>query len=76
MKITLLISQNCPACERARTALSDFKYDGRKLIFAIIDIQDTSEIAVPIVPALYVNDKLFSYGDIDKEKLTKYMAGI
>jgi len=73
MKITLLISKNCPACERARTALSNLKLNGSNLSFGITDIEETSVNVIPIVPALFVNDKLFSYGDVDTRKLTDYI---
>jgi hypothetical protein len=76
MKITLLISKNCPACERARTALSNLKLNGTKLSFCITDIEDVSVVVVPIVPALFVNDILFSYGDVDTAKLTEYINGM
>jgi predicted thioredoxin/glutaredoxin len=76
MKITLLISENCPACERAFTALSNLKLNGRKLSFEITNIADSTINVIPIVPALFINDKLFSYGDVNTEKLTDYISGI
>lgn len=76
MKITLLISENCPACERALSALSNLRLNGRKLSFGITNIADSTVNVVPIIPALFVNDKLFSYGDVDTEKLTEYIAGL
>ena len=76
MKITLLVSDNCPACERALSALSNLRLNGRKLSFAITNIADASVNAVPIVPALFVNEKLFSYGDIDTGKLTDYISSL
>ena len=76
MKITLLIAENCPACERARAALSNLTFNGNELSICVTDIADSTINAMPIVPALFVNDKLFSYGDVDTEKLTEYIAGI
>jgi hypothetical protein len=76
MKITLLISRNYPACERARTALNNLKINGRKLYFDITYIEDVSANVITIVPALFINDKLFSYGDVDTKKLNEYIAGI
>ncbi len=76
MKITLLVSDNCPACERALSVLSNFRLNNRKLTYAIINIADPSVKAVPIVPALFVNEKLFSYGDVDTNKLTEYISNL
>ena len=76
MKITLLISEDCPACERALTALSKLKLNGKKLSFVITDIAESSVSVIPIVPALFIDDKLFSYGDINTDKLSEYIAGL
>ena len=76
MKITLLISENCPACERALSALSKLTLNGRKLSFGITNIADSTVNVIPIVPALFVNDILFSYGDVNTEKLTEYISGL
>ena len=76
MKITLLISENCPACERALSALSNLKMNGRKLSFGTTNIADSTVNVIPIVPALFVNDKLFSYGDVNTERLTEYIGSL
>ena len=76
MKITLLISENCPACERALSALSNLRMNGRKLSFGISNIADSAVNVIPIVPALFVNDKLFSYGDVNTERLAEYISGL
>lgn len=76
MKITLLISQNCPACDRARSALSKMRLNGKKLTVSVTDIADAAVNVVPIVPALFINDKLFSYGDVDTEKLGDYISNL
>ena len=76
MKITLLISENCPACERALSALSKLTLNGRKLSFGITNIADSTVNVIPIVPALFVNDILFSYGDVNTEKLTEYISDL
>ncbi len=35
----------------------------------IVDANDFKEKPISIVPALLVDDELFSYGDIDEEKV-------
>ena len=76
MKITLLISENCPACKRALAALSSLNMNGSKLSFGITNIADSNINVVPIVPALFVNDKLFCYGDVNTERLTEYISDL
>ena len=56
--------------------MSNLKLNGRKLSFGTTNIADSTVNVIPIVPALFVNDKLFSYGDVNTEKLTEYIGGL
>jgi hypothetical protein len=76
MKITLLISDDCRACQRALKALSDLQFNGGKLSYTVTNVANASVNKVPIVPALYVNNKLFCYGDIDTGKLAEYLSNL
>lgn len=76
MKITLLVSDDCPACKRVLSSLSELKLNGRKLSFAVTNIAEAKLNPVPIVPALFVDDKLFCYGDVNTAKLAEYIASL
>jgi len=74
MKLSLIIAPNCSACDRAEAALRNLstKYAGISL--NVIDSNDYDEQSVSIMPALFINDELFSYGEIDESKLLdRYM---
>lgn len=69
MDITLLISDNCDACQRAVNQLNRIKELFREININILDINSYSDNRIIITPALIVNGELFSYGDIDEKKL-------
>ena len=69
MKLTLLISDNCAACERARGTIEKIKLNNPHLLIEIIHINFYNDKRISITPALLVNNQLFSYGDIDESRL-------
>ncbi|MDA3859787.1 MAG: thioredoxin family protein [Melioribacteraceae bacterium] len=70
MNFDLVVAKKCSACERVErelqkyTALNDF-------INFEISIQNLSKHKTSIVPSLFINGKLFSYGDVDLKQLDK-----
>lgn len=69
MNLTLIISDNCAACERAKESLRKIQLNYPEIITEIIHIDSYNGRKVSITPALLVNNKLFSYGDINEPKL-------
>ncbi len=69
MTLTLIISDNCKACDRAKELLHKINLYKPKVIVEIIHINSYSAKSIFITPALLINNKLFSYGDIDEKKL-------
>jgi predicted thioredoxin/glutaredoxin len=69
MNITLFVTNRCAACDRVRTAVENMlnKKDGIKL--HVEDIRKARSKGIVIVPALFIEDELYAYGDIDEEKL-------
>ncbi len=68
MNLTLYVVNTCPACVRAREKLLSFASDRKKIKLNVIDVQHSSTKSI-IVPALYVEDTLYTYGEIDLNKL-------
>ena len=68
MNITLFVTKRCAACDRVRTAVENMlnKREGIKL--HIEDIRKTQSRGIVIVPALFIEDELYAYGDIDEGK--------
>lgn len=69
MKLKLIISDNCDACVRAKKILEIILLDNPLLSIQTIHINSFHDRRISITPALLIDDKLFSYGDIDKQKL-------
>jgi len=68
MNITLFVTKRCAACDRVRTAVENMlnKKDGIKL--HVEDIRKAHSKGIVIVPALFIEDELYAYGDIDEGK--------
>ena len=69
MNLTLIISDNCNACERAKKTLHKIQLNYPQIITEIININSFRDKRISITPALLVDNQLFSYGDIDEDKL-------
>ncbi|HUX60147.1 MAG TPA: thioredoxin family protein [Ignavibacteriaceae bacterium] len=69
MKLSLIITQNCSACDRAESVLRNLVFRHPEISLNIIDTNDYDEQNVSIIPALFINDELFSYGDLDESVL-------
>lgn len=70
MNLTLIVSDNCKACERARKTINNIKLIYPQIITDIVNINSLNDRKISITPALLINNQLFSYGDIDESRLT------
>jgi alkyl hydroperoxide reductase subunit AhpF len=73
MDLTLIVKDNCNACARVELALRNLAYSNKEIMFSVINIKDSKEFKTQIVPALFVNQELYSYGDINDTKLLAYL---
>jgi predicted thioredoxin/glutaredoxin len=71
MNLTLFVTDNCNACERVEKHLSSMLKDREDITFYVENIKYSTNKSILIVPALYVDDELYSYGDMDEEKLLR-----
>ncbi|MCL5030856.1 MAG: thioredoxin family protein [Bacteroidetes bacterium] len=74
MKLSLIITQNCSACNRAEVVLKNLVLKHPEISLNIINLKDCEEQSISIVPALLINNKLFSYGDVDERKLLNILS--
>lgn len=74
MNLQLIISDNCEVCDRAKALLEDIKLDYPLVKIEIIHLNSCINRRISITPALLINNKLFSYGDIDKNRLLKLIG--
>ena len=70
MVLTLLVAKNCHSCSRVEARLKKL-IEKINVDLLIIDINDFNRPGIAIVPALLIGDELFSYGDIDENRLLK-----
>lgn len=69
MNLKLIISDDCEACERAKAVMDSIKFNNPLLEIETIHKDSFSDGRIAITPALLIDDKLFSYGDIDPKRL-------
>ena len=73
MDITLIVKDNCDACGRVERVLRKFVCGHKDIILSVINIKDATPLKTQICPALYVNQELYTYGDIEAEKFAAYI---
>ena len=73
MNLKLIIVKNCPACVRAEKKLLKFAKGKKDIHLQIQNLEDYRPRNLAIIPALFINDNLYSYGEIDNTKLSKML---
>lgn len=73
MDLTLIVKDNCNTCARVELALRNLADNNKEVVFSVLNIKDSKEFKTQIVPALFVNQELYSYGDINDTKLLDYL---
>ncbi len=73
MNLTLITTQNCSICYRVENFLKKFVFNNNSVTLTIIDSQYYNKKGIVIVPALLIDDELFSYGDVDELRLKDYI---
>lgn len=69
MNLTLYVTRECPVCIRVENSLRNYTNTRNNVVLITKRIEDVEENKVFIVPALFVNHELFTYGEVDLNKL-------
>jgi len=70
IKLCVYVTNNCAACKRVVALLKEYTAAENNVQLKIINVKDSTK-KVSIVPAVFLNDKLYSFGDINKSDLSK-----
>ena len=73
MKITLYVRSGCDVCETTLNQLGHILQDEDKINFNIINLSLHDSSKVHIVPALFVEDELYSYGELNEKNFKKIL---
>jgi len=68
MNITLFVTKSCPACKRVKSQVELLLGNRKDITIVVEDLQQTRPEGIVIVPALFIDDELYSYGEIDEVK--------
>ncbi len=71
MKLTLYIRNKCCSCDRVINHISDLIKDKTFIEFQIKNLEDNPVPGLVIVPALFIDDELYVYGDINEKRFLK-----
>jgi len=73
MTITLFVTNNCPTCKRLQSQVEGLLGNRKDINITIEDLQEIRPEGILIVPALFIDDELYSYGEIDEVKFLEYL---
>ena len=71
--LEIYISENCETCNRVVLFAEQFSKIYSNINLKIININQ-SEKSLSIVPAIFINQKLFCYGEFDKNKILEEIS--
>lgn len=69
MQLMLFVTDGCQSCKRVEKKIQRIVKDNPNLNFTVKNLNEEKPKNIFIVPALFVDNKLYAYGDIEFEKL-------
>ena len=73
MNLTLIVADNCNSGTEVETKLKNILKNRPHMRLEIRNIMNSKSSIVSIVPALFIENDLFSYGDFEKNRLLSYI---
>ena len=70
--LVIYISDNCQSCRRVVDVAEQFALTNNNISLEVKNIEEC-ERNVSIVPAVFIDDNLYCYGDFDSYKLNKFI---
>ncbi len=75
MTLTLFVTEHCKACDRVKLQLANLLYGRKDIKLKVEDITHSNRMGVVIVPALYIENELYAYGDLNEKKFLEEIKG-
>lgn len=72
--LELFVAEKCSACLKTEQKLSRYVQERADVNLEVINISEGEYEQISIVPALFIENVLFSYGEIDFHKLTAELS--
>ncbi|NNG26380.1 MAG: hypothetical protein HKM87_02540 [Ignavibacteriaceae bacterium] len=69
MNITLFVTKNCVVCKRVKSQVEWLLGNRNDINLTVEDLEECRPEGIIIVPALFIEDELYSYGEIDEKNL-------
>ena len=76
MNITLFVTKNCPACKRVKSQVEWLLGNRNDINLTVEDLEETRPEGIIIVPALFIEDELYTYGEIDELKFMERVGAV
>jgi len=73
MNITLFVTKNCTACKRVKSQIELLLGNRKDITIVVENLQQNRPEGIVIAPALFIDDELYSYGEIDEKKLLNHL---
>ena len=73
MDITLFVTDNCSSCQRVESQLKKILKNKNDINLLVENIKVVQSRGIVIAPALFIDEELYSYGDIDENKFLKWI---
>ena len=73
MNITLFITENCSTCLIVQKKLRRMLSKRSDVSLLVENIRSIKSRGIVIVPAIFIGDELFSYGEFEEKKFLKFI---
>ncbi len=73
VSIVVYITEKCEACKRVVTQVDSISKKNKNFSYKIDNIKDSNKKVV-VVPAVFVENELFCYGEFENKSLLKFIT--
>ncbi|MBU1099066.1 MAG: thioredoxin family protein [Bacteroidetes bacterium] len=73
MEIKLFVARNCETCHRVEFQLINLLSEKKNIKISVANISKYTGKNMLVVPALFVNNQLFAYGEFNEERLLSFI---